>query len=179
MRIRIPDPDPGSGFRIRIPDPDPGFDDLKLKKFTPRNLISIFLIKNCNLLIPRPPERTPKLQKKTSALKSEHPVLQKMKILSFFLFFGAISPLLDPDPQFVCGSGSATLSVHLSNFHLCLGEHADCTWFYHHCSRHCSRPSQQHCSRPSQQFKQSGQMEGSFPRTCSQSISYQSTGCKL
>jgi hypothetical protein len=32
MRIRIPDPDSGSGFWIRIPDPDPGFDDLKLKK---------------------------------------------------------------------------------------------------------------------------------------------------
>jgi hypothetical protein len=53
--IADPDPDPGSGSRIRIPDPDPGFDDLKLKKLTTRILILIFLIKNCNLLIPRPP----------------------------------------------------------------------------------------------------------------------------
>jgi hypothetical protein len=29
----------------------------------------------------------PKLQEKPSALKREHPALQKMKILSFFLFF--------------------------------------------------------------------------------------------
>ncbi len=43
----IADPDSGSGSRIRIPDPDPGFDDL--------NLILIFLIKNCYLLISRPP----------------------------------------------------------------------------------------------------------------------------
>jgi hypothetical protein len=52
FRIRIPDPDPGSGSRIQIPDPDPRFDDLKLKKLSTRNLIFIFLIKNCNLPIP-------------------------------------------------------------------------------------------------------------------------------
>jgi hypothetical protein len=40
---------------LLIGDPDPGSDDLKLKKFIAGNLISIFLIKNCNLLIPRPP----------------------------------------------------------------------------------------------------------------------------
>ncbi len=44
-----------SGLRVRVPDPDPGFDDLKLKKIYSWKLISIFLIKNCNLLIPRPP----------------------------------------------------------------------------------------------------------------------------
>jgi hypothetical protein len=39
--------------------------------------------------------------------KREHTALQKIKILSFFLFFGAILDLLDPDPdpKFVCGSG--------------------------------------------------------------------------
>jgi hypothetical protein len=52
----------------------------------------------------------PKLQEKPSALKREHPAFQKMKILSFFLFFGVIFALLDPDPdpQFVCGSGSSS-----------------------------------------------------------------------
>jgi hypothetical protein len=71
------------------------------------------LIKNCNLLIPRPPQRTPKLQEKPSALKREHLAVQKMKIVSFFLFFGAIFALLDPDPDPAaqinadpCGSGS-------------------------------------------------------------------------
>jgi hypothetical protein len=89
-------------------DPDPGFDDLKLKKICSWKLISIFLIKNCNLLIPRPPERTPKLQEMPSALKREHPVLKNMKILDCFLFLWVIFALLDPDldPQFECGSGS-------------------------------------------------------------------------
>jgi hypothetical protein len=50
----------------------------------------------------------PKLQEKPSALKREHPALQKMKILSFFQFFEVIFALLDP--QFVCGSGSGSNS---------------------------------------------------------------------
>jgi hypothetical protein len=41
----------------------------------------------------------PKLQEKPSALKSEHPALQKMKILSFFLFFRVFFAPLDPDPD--------------------------------------------------------------------------------
>jgi hypothetical protein len=43
----IADPDSGSGSRIRIRIQGSGF--------TTRNLICIFLIKNSNLLIPRPP----------------------------------------------------------------------------------------------------------------------------
>jgi hypothetical protein len=53
FRIRI-DPVPDPAFFLNA-DPNPGFDDLKLKKFIAGNLIYIFLIKNCNLLIPRPP----------------------------------------------------------------------------------------------------------------------------
>jgi hypothetical protein len=50
----------------------------------------------------------PKLQEKPSALKREHPALQKMKILSFFYFLGSFLPswsririrnlYADPDP---------------------------------------------------------------------------------
>jgi hypothetical protein len=49
----------------------------------------------------------PKLQEKPTALKREHPALQNMKILYFFLFLWVIFALLDPDPdrQFECGSG--------------------------------------------------------------------------
>jgi hypothetical protein len=65
------------------------------------------LIKNCTLLIPRPPKRTPKLQKKLSAFKREHPVLKNMKNLGFFQFLWVIFALLDPDPEFECGSGSS------------------------------------------------------------------------
>jgi hypothetical protein len=75
------------------------------------------LIKNYNL----PPERTPKLPEKPSALKKEHPTLQNMKILYFFIFLWVTIPLLDPDPDQEpqinadpCGSGSETLvcTVH-------------------------------------------------------------------
>jgi hypothetical protein len=41
----------------------------------------------------------PKLQEKPSALKKEHPALQNMKILYFFLLLWVIFPLLDPDPD--------------------------------------------------------------------------------
>ncbi len=43
-----PDPDPDP---IRIP----GFNDQKLEKITAENFLLFFLIKNCNLPIPRPP----------------------------------------------------------------------------------------------------------------------------
>jgi hypothetical protein len=47
------------------------------------------------------------LQEKPSALQREHPVFKNMKILDFFLFLWVIFALLDPDPQFECGSGSS------------------------------------------------------------------------
>jgi hypothetical protein len=51
----------------------------------------------------------PKLQEKPSVLKREHPALQNLKILNFFLFLWVILALLDPDPdpKFECGSGSS------------------------------------------------------------------------
>jgi hypothetical protein len=65
--------DPDLAFQV---NPDPirtafDFDDQKLKKF----------IKNCNLLMSN-------LQEKPSALKREHPTLQKMKLLNFFYVCG-------------------------------------------------------------------------------------------
>jgi hypothetical protein len=42
--------------------------------------VGFFSFKNCYLLIPRPPERTSKLQEKPLALKKEHRALQKMKL---------------------------------------------------------------------------------------------------
>ncbi len=94
----IADPDsgsgPGSGSRV---------DDLKLEKiyrwkfnFDFWSKIAIYLSLGLHK----------KLQEKPSALKREHPALQNMKILYFFLFLWVIFALLDPDPQFECGSGS-------------------------------------------------------------------------
>jgi hypothetical protein len=54
--------------------------------------LDIFLIKNCNLAIPRPPYRTHKLQEKPSALKKEHPALQNIKILYLFYICRSFLP---------------------------------------------------------------------------------------
>ncbi len=85
--------DPLDLMRIRIQFQIQCFDDQKLKKNLQLGIfILIFLIKNCNLFIPRPPYRTPKLQeKKIQRFKN-------MKILYFFLFLWVIFALLDPDP---------------------------------------------------------------------------------
>ncbi len=57
-----------------------------------------FGIKNYNLLVPTTRERTSWLQKKPSALKREHPGLQNIIFLIFFLL-RVIFALLDPDPD--------------------------------------------------------------------------------
>jgi hypothetical protein len=54
--------------------------------------LAIFLIKNCNLVIPKPQEGTHKVQEKPSALKKEHPALQNMKILYFFYICRSFLP---------------------------------------------------------------------------------------
>jgi hypothetical protein len=56
-----------------------------------------FGIKIYNLRIRRPSERTSKSQ--PSALKREHPALQNMIFLIFFLFEWVIFALLDPSPM--------------------------------------------------------------------------------
>ncbi len=47
----------------------------------------MFFLKNNNLPIHMPPLRTSRLQKKPSTNKREHPAVQNMKFLNFFLFF--------------------------------------------------------------------------------------------
>jgi hypothetical protein len=71
------------------PDPDPRFWWPNLKKKIMLKKIYLFLIKNCNLLIPRPPERTPKLKKNSSALKREHPTLAIFKKSTLNQGFGS------------------------------------------------------------------------------------------
>jgi hypothetical protein len=78
-----PDPDPT--FQVN-PDPDPiriqRFDDQKLKEKKYR--LKNSLIKNCNYLCP-----LSKLQEKTSALKREHPALNKKRtLLTIFMSVG-------------------------------------------------------------------------------------------
>jgi len=70
------------------------------------------LIKNCNLLIP--PTKDAQTTGEASALKKEHPALQNMKILYFFLYFWVIFALLDPDPATQINAdpcGSTTLQI--------------------------------------------------------------------
>jgi hypothetical protein len=89
MRIRIQhfrSMGSGSGFRSR----SSGFDDQKLKKCTAKRFF--YFYENYNFVIPRPPERTSKLQQKPSPLKREHPALQNMKFINFFYFCGSFLP---------------------------------------------------------------------------------------
>ncbi len=72
---------PDTAFQVN-PDlnPDPGFLKPKTgKKIQLKKCRGSFLIKNCNLLIPRPPLKMSKLHEKPSAPKREHPTLQEMK----------------------------------------------------------------------------------------------------
>jgi hypothetical protein len=59
---------------------------------------NICLVKNGNLLITKPPQRTPKLEEKPSALQMVHLALENMKNLYFLSFVWIIFPLLDLDP---------------------------------------------------------------------------------
>ncbi len=114
------DPDPAFFVNADLDtDPDPGFwwPKFFLKKFTAGKKLNFF-IKNCHLLIPRPPKRTSKLQEKSSSLKREHPALQK---LNFFHFCGSFWPSwiriqLTKMNADLCGfgSGSGTLAKGIS-----------------------------------------------------------------
>jgi hypothetical protein len=82
------------------PDTDPDLDPIRIKDFDvqklkKKNTAEIFLYllfnKKNNL-------RMSKLQEKPSALKREHPALQKMKFINFFLCLWIIFALLDTDP---------------------------------------------------------------------------------
>jgi hypothetical protein len=76
------DTDPNPSFQVS-PDPDPiqilDFEDQKFKKNTTKIFLHLFLIKNCNLLIPRLGlhKGRPSLiaQKRNPA---EHPAFKKM-----------------------------------------------------------------------------------------------------
>ncbi len=106
MRIRIQH---FFKFRKRIPDPDPGFDDLKLKKCIAGNLISIFLIKNCNLLILGLHKGRPSYRRSLQPSKENIQYLKTKKIwtnLFLWVIFALLDP--DPDPQFECGFGSGS-----------------------------------------------------------------------
>ncbi len=97
-----------------------------LKEFTAKKSL-YFLIKNCNLLIPRPPLRTLKLQKKSSSLKREHLALKNLNFLHFCgsTWIRIRIPIADPDPRIQptkmnahpCGSGSATM---VPGFYKCI-----------------------------------------------------------
>jgi hypothetical protein len=83
-----------------------GFDGKKLGKIYSRKN-NIFLMQQLQF-------RTSKLQETPSALKREHPALQNLKFLLFFLFFNVTFALLDPYPADTinadpCESRSETL----------------------------------------------------------------------
>jgi hypothetical protein len=82
----------GSGSKVLIPK--------KWRKYSWKK-IYLFLIKNCNLIVSRPPWRTSKLQEKPLALKRDHPALQKKEIywLSSIFVGHFCPPGSNPDPD--------------------------------------------------------------------------------
>jgi hypothetical protein len=95
LRIRFgfnSDPDPAffvNADSYTNSDPDPRFRGPKMEKNLLLKLNYIFLIQNCNLPIARPPERTSKLQEKSSSIKIKHLALQN---LNFLHFVGHVGP---------------------------------------------------------------------------------------
>jgi len=76
------------------PDTDPGFWWTKIEKKIHLKFFSLlFLIKNCNLHIPRPPQRTSKLQdEKPSALKKNIQHFERCNLLPVLNFSGSFLP---------------------------------------------------------------------------------------
>jgi hypothetical protein len=106
----------GSGS-VSNPDPGVWWPQTEEKKIQLKIFLTFFLIKNCNLLMP-------KLQEKPSALKREHLALQKWNLWTFSYVCGSFLPSwiririanpdpwtqLNPDPiRIQSGSGSTTL----------------------------------------------------------------------
>jgi hypothetical protein len=75
----------------------------------------LFQIKNCNLLIPRPPQRTSKLQEKPSPSKKIIEHFKTWNFLTFLLLLWIIFALVDPDPVSESGSGSTDLIESVSD----------------------------------------------------------------
>jgi hypothetical protein len=96
-------PDPDLAFFLI---PDPGFDDLKLKKFIAENLISIFLIKNCILLIPRIHKGRPSYRRSLQPSKENIQYLKTWKFWTFFYFCGSFLPSWIRIPLFEGSSNS-------------------------------------------------------------------------
>jgi hypothetical protein len=93
---------------IRIPDPDPGFDDLKVKKMYNSKFNFYFFDQKLLFTYPQASIKEAQAtgeafspQKRTSSTsKDENSVLLSI----FWVIFAFLDP--DPDPQFICGSGS-------------------------------------------------------------------------
>jgi hypothetical protein len=119
----------GSGSRS---NPDPGFWWSKTKeKNTAENFSYIFLIKNCNLLIPRPLE-------KPSALKREQPALQKMKLITISILMGHFRPP---------GSGSGS-QIRIRGLHwIRIGIHLQHWWIVDGMGSSASTPCNLMCWR--------------------------------
>jgi hypothetical protein len=75
-------PDLNPAFQVNL---DPGYRSRfwwpKMEKKYSWNFSKYFFDQKLQFSWPRPPERMSKLQKKSSALKREHPSLQKMKFI--------------------------------------------------------------------------------------------------
>ncbi len=94
-----PEPDPE--FQVNL-DPDSGFWWPKFeRKIHLKNVFCLFVIKTCNLLIPRPPEKRPSYRRSFQYSKETIDHFKKWNLLTFLIFVGHICP-----PGSGSGSGS-------------------------------------------------------------------------
>jgi hypothetical protein len=82
----------GSGYGSR------DFDDQKLKEKKPLKFFLLFCSKTVIYLFLGLHKGRLSYRRSIQPSKREHPALQKMKFMNFFLFFWVFFALLDPDP---------------------------------------------------------------------------------
>jgi hypothetical protein len=70
------------------------------------NFFLLFLIRNCNLLFPRPPKQRPSYRKSLQPWKENIQHLKQWNLLTFFYFCASFFALLDPNPYCKSQSGS-------------------------------------------------------------------------
>ncbi len=97
----------GSGSRIRIPDPDPGFDDLKLTKNLQLEIQFLFSWSKIAIYLSLGLHKgRPSYMRSLQPSKENTQHFKTWKFWTFSIFWVTFA-LLDPDPQFECGSRSS------------------------------------------------------------------------
>jgi hypothetical protein len=99
----------GSGFNDTDTDSDPSFqvnpDPIWIRGFDDQKLIFYLIDQKLQFTYRKASIKGVQVTGEAFSLKREHPALQKMKFINFFLCLLVIFALLDPDPDYESASG--------------------------------------------------------------------------